>query len=74
MSQPTRIYPKGDTAVEWRPELCTHCEMCITGLPAVFNTSNRPWVDTDGACLEDIREQVAQCPSGALKMGTTYGN
>ena len=66
MSEPTRTYKRESLVVEWRKELCTHCESCITGLPAVFDMSKRPWVNMQGATLDEIREQVAQCPSGAL--------
>jgi uncharacterized Fe-S cluster protein YjdI len=68
--KPHRIYrhPLG-TIVEWRPELCTHCTECITGLPAVFNLSLRPWVDLSKAAPSEIIAQVEKCPSKALAIG-----
>ena len=42
--------------------------MCVKGLPSVFNTSNRPWINIGGATSNDIINQVQQCPSGALSI------
>ena len=66
MSLPTRSYSNGEITVEWRPEKCIHCQACITGLPAVFNLERRPWVDMKAAATNEIKIQVASCPSGAL--------
>lgn len=68
MSAPTRTYTNGEITVEWRPELCIHCQACITGLPKVFDLTRRPWVDMTAATTEEIRTQVAACPSRALSL------
>lgn len=69
MSEPTRTYTNGEISVEWRPELCTKCESCWRGLPAVFNPEKRPWVTMAGATTEQITAQVNECPTGALSIG-----
>jgi uncharacterized Fe-S cluster protein YjdI len=61
-----RTYTNGEINVLWKSPLCTHCEACWQGLPEVFSPDARPWVNMQGATTEKIREQVAQCPSGAL--------
>lgn len=66
MNPPTRTYSKDGTHVDWRPELCTHCQECTNGLPSVFDLTKRPWVNMDGATMREIRLQVQKCPSGAL--------
>jgi len=68
MSAPTRTYSNGEISVEWRPELCTHCEACFKGLPTVFDPKKRPWVNMQGASSGDIKRQVSECPSGALEV------
>jgi uncharacterized Fe-S cluster protein YjdI len=68
MTKPTRTYTNNRITVEWRPELCTHCEDCYTALPAVFNPNRRPWVDLTKAAVNEITEAVRSCPSGALKV------
>lgn len=68
MDKPTRTYTNGEITVEWRPELCVHCEACITGLPQVFDLSKRPWVNIHGATSEQIVKQVSECPDGALSI------
>jgi CDGSH-type Zn-finger protein len=46
--------------------LCSHVGHCVNGSPRVFNRDARPWVDANGAEIEEIIATVKQCPSGAL--------
>ena len=62
-------YPGEGITVLWKPELCRHSARCATLLPQVFNPATRPWINMDGATTEEIREQVARCPTGALSIG-----
>ena len=64
-----REYKTDVLTVLWDSDLCTHCETCWRELPSVFDPKDRPWVKIDGASPDAIREQVAKCPSGALKIG-----
>ncbi len=59
-------YSNGDITVVWCSDKCIHAARCVTGLPAVFNATARPWVDMSGASTEDIKRVVDTCPSGAL--------
>lgn len=61
-----REYTNSELTVLWDSDLCTHCKACIEGLPEVFDLSKRPWVNMQGATTEAIRNQVLDCPSGAL--------
>jgi len=61
-------YPNDDISVVWKPELCRHAARCATQLPTVFNPGAKPWVNMDGATSQEIREQVARCPTGALSI------
>jgi len=61
-SKSDRDYAKEDIVVHWRPELCQHCENCITGLPEVFKLKARPWVNLYGADRDTIAKQINQCP------------
>lgn len=65
---PTREYSNEDTTVVWKSELCMHSEKCARGLIEVFNPKQSPWVNMQAASSEAIRNQVAQCPSGALSI------
>jgi len=68
MPKETIRYHKEDITVVWKPGICTHSGICARGLHAVFNPSQKPWVNMDGAALDAIVAQVAKCPSGALSI------
>jgi CDGSH-type Zn-finger protein/uncharacterized Fe-S cluster protein YjdI len=59
-------YTNGDITILWQADKCIHSEICIKGLPRVFDNSKRPWIDLKGASSRDIVNQVRKCPSGAL--------
>ena len=44
----------------------------MRGLPKVFDTSRKPWVDADAASATAIMGVIERCPSGALKY--QFGN
>lgn len=64
---PTREYHRDGVTVQWFADLCEHCELCHKGLPGVFNPEARPWVNMQGATIEEITAQVDKCPSLALR-------
>ena len=50
---------------------CRHFAECVRGLPSVFDTSRRPWIDPDRSSAESVAEVVRRCPSGALHYSTS---
>jgi uncharacterized Fe-S cluster protein YjdI len=62
-------YTNGEVTVVWKPNVCIHSRICwteATGLPAVFNPREKPWINMEASTTEKIVEQVKKCPSGAL--------
>jgi len=66
MEDITKKYDNGEITVVWKPELCVHSANCVKGLPGVFNPTQKPWINIEGADTEAIMNQVSKCPSGAL--------
>ena len=63
-----RVHYKSEKiSVSFAPSVCIHAAECIKGLPNVFDTSKKPWVNVAGANPEEIIEVIDMCPSGALK-------
>lgn len=61
-------YVGAEVTVSFDPEICEHAGECVRGLPAVFNTKARPWIQPDGATRDEVVEVVGRCPSGALQI------
>jgi len=60
-------YQSGDVVVSFDGDVCIHSEECVRGLPKVFDTAKKPWIQPGNAAPEDVRAAVARCPSGALQ-------
>jgi uncharacterized Fe-S cluster protein YjdI len=61
-------YPNGEVTIIWQPKLCQHSGICVCTLPKVYNTKERPWIKAKNATTEELINQVAKCPSGALSI------
>jgi uncharacterized Fe-S cluster protein YjdI len=64
----THKYSNGEITILWKPKLCIHSGICVKTLPKVYNPQERPWIKPENAATEELRNQVAQCPSGALSI------
>lgn len=55
--------------VKWNQDTCTHAGKCVEGLPSVFKIADGKFVINESAASEqEVRDQVAMCPSGALSV------
>jgi uncharacterized Fe-S cluster protein YjdI len=61
-------YSNGEVTIVWQPKLCIHSGVCVKTLPKVYNTKERPWIKPENAASQEIIDQVAKCPSGALSI------
>lgn len=46
--------------------ICAHAGFCTDNLSAVFKLNQEPWIEPDGARVEDVIDTIKKCPSGAL--------
>ena len=53
-------------AVHDNRRICSHAAECVNNLPSVFRLNARPWIDPEGANVEEIINTISKCPSGAL--------
>jgi uncharacterized Fe-S cluster protein YjdI len=65
-SNQMKEYSNEDIVVCWQPERCIHARDCVKDLPQVFNRSQKPWINMQGATSEEIMQVIDRCPSGAL--------
>jgi len=63
-------YNNGDFTIVWKPGICIHAEICAKTLPQVYNPDIRPWIKAENASVGELKEQINQCPSGALSYYT----
>lgn len=65
-------YSKGDITIIWQPKLCAHAGICVKALPQVYNPKARPWINAEKAATQELRNQIAKCPSGALSIRNNH--
>ncbi len=46
--------------------ICSHAGYCTDNLAGVFRLKEEPWIEPDGAAVDEIIETIKKCPSGAL--------
>ncbi len=59
-------YQGQDIVVHYERPRCIHAEECVHGLPEVFDSTRKPWIDADATATERVAEVVRRCPTGAL--------
>ena len=60
-------YQGADVTVHFSKLLCSHAGECGKRARHIFNVKEKPWVKPDAGTLDEIKEVVANCPSGALR-------
>jgi predicted GNAT family acetyltransferase/uncharacterized Fe-S cluster protein YjdI len=65
-------YSNSKISILWKPEKYIHSGICVKTLPNVYNPQERPWIKPENANSEELINQVAKCPSGALSIKQDY--
>lgn len=68
-----REYPASGLTVTYDVRRCIRAHECVHGLPSVFDTSRRVWIDATQASPDAIAAVVTHCPTGALHFQRTDG-
>jgi CDGSH-type Zn-finger protein/uncharacterized Fe-S cluster protein YjdI len=53
--------------VTYEMKRCIHAADCVRGLPKVFDTAQRPWIQPTNATADAVADVVMRCPTGALQ-------
>lgn len=61
-------YTNGEITIVWKPDICIHSGICVKTLPHVYKPNERPWIQMEHATSQEMIDQVAKCPSGALSI------
>ena len=64
----TKEYTNGEITIVWKPDVCIHSGICVRTLPKVYKPNERPWIQMENATSQEMIDQVAACPSGALSI------
>lgn len=59
-------YTNGELTIVWKPKSCIHAAECVKALPNVYNPDEKPWIKQNNATTDELKAQIAKCPSGAL--------
>ena len=52
---------------------CIHAAECVRGLPQVFDTNKRPWIELGQAGADELAAVIMRCPTGSLHFERTDG-
>ena len=66
-SKRVQSYETPEITVTFDPNVCIHSEVCVRGLPLVFDVKRKRWVRPELASAADVAAQIDRCPSGALQ-------
>lgn len=58
-------YVSSEMNVYFTSRLCIHAAECVKGLPSVFDTKKRPWVNPENGTADDIAE-VRRTPRSVI--------
>ena len=53
-------------AIHDNRSICAHAGACTDNLASVFRMKQEPWIEANGASIEEVVATVRRCPSGAL--------
>jgi uncharacterized Fe-S cluster protein YjdI len=59
-------YKKDDLTIIWKPKTCIHAAECVKRLPEVYKPKDKPWIQPENASINELKQQIEACPSGAL--------
>lgn len=66
--------PEGvPVTVSYTPVICSHAARCVALGEGAFDPESRPWIMPDKTSVDRLREVVAACPSGALRLAVGNG-
>ncbi|MFD7556265.1 (4Fe-4S)-binding protein [Streptomyces sp. NPDC059835] len=68
-----KAYEGKQITITYEVGRCLHAAECVRGLPGVFDSARRPWIQPDGAAAESAAEVIRRCPSGALQYRLAEG-
>lgn len=67
-SDTVRHYANGTIDISYDAHSCIHAAQCTRALPAMFDSTRRPWIAPSAASAGEIANVIAKCPSGALRL------
>ena len=62
-----RAYESEEITILDDRSVCSHAAECTDRLPQVWRIRGRPWIDPKGAPVDETKEVIPRCPSGALQ-------
>ncbi len=73
MNAEPKRYPSPGIDVTYDVQRCIHAAECVRGLPQVFDTTRRPWIQPEQASPDQVAAVIERCPTGALQYARKDG-
>lgn len=67
MDEKRKRYVSEAIDVTYSARRCIHAAECVNRLSAVFDVSQRPWIQPGNAAADAVAATIEKCPTGALQ-------
>ncbi len=59
-------YKNEDITIHWDQSKCIHAGVFARSLPQIYSPKEKPWIKIENASTEELKNQIGNCPTGAL--------
>ena len=66
----TKEYSNKEITIKWQAKKYKHAAICVKTLPKVYTPKTSPWITIENATTKELKDQINNCPSGALSYYT----
>lgn len=71
---PLHVFHGNQATVTWDERLCIHAGECTRAEQNLFGGKQKPWGRPDDGTLNEVKEVVTRCPTGALTIEAEDGS
>ncbi len=59
-------YEGKEINIVFNRSICSGAGNCVRNFPKIYKNASQDWINPDGASIDEVKNSIKQCPSGAL--------